>query len=273
MKVQEELKSTRNKYTLMREEVEVQKRKVEDHEQHTFMAEYKAAGLQEEVDSMTEQLKASYDVREVYKACLKEADDIRDQAEQRVSLSISREEDGLKEELWNLRQQMKVVNEEKALAVSRGDGGLERELENLKHQMEVFDEEKGALEASLKAEEVARITAEETINFMQMECQFQCCCCRIAEKHGKEYIHDDGPAAKFGMDSASKEPDIDIINSTTGITYQPPTCSSPLPEQDDNMAERQVEFSPATGTFFSLPESTTSPEVMSPVRLARLPSR
>ena len=268
VKLQEELKSARNKYTLMREEVEVQKRKVEDQEQEIFMAQYKAVGLQEEVeaqklkvedqeqdifmaerranglleeiDGLTEQLKASYDVREVYKETLKVEAAIREDTDQRMSLSRAREEEGL---------------------------------DRLRRKIEIIREEKEAVEINLKVEKGARMTAEETIDFMQMECQFQCCPCRIAEKHHRQYIHDEGPATQSAKNPATIKPAVDPSKSTNPPKYHPPTCSSPILEPDGETAENRIEFSPKTGTFYTLSEPMTSPEEMSPVRLNRLPSR
>ena len=235
VKLQEELKSARNDYTKMKEEMQTQKQLVEEQEQTVAYVQYKAAGLEEDVENLREQMRLSDNVREAYKACLKEEEAIRAEHHEKMDTLRS----------------------------------IEEERDSLKCRMEVVDENREALETSLEAEKAARNSAEKTIDFMQMECQFHCCSCRIAEKHGHQFIHDDGPAAKLTNTSEQKKPIIDLSRSNK---YQPPTCSSPILEHDNDMAEQLLELSPKTGPSFPILEPVTSPEVMSPIRLPRIPT-
>ncbi|KAF1844267.1 uncharacterized protein K460DRAFT_388124 [Cucurbitaria berberidis CBS 394.84] len=159
---------------------------------------------------------------------------------------------------------------------------------------------KGAVELRFIQQELAterrlRERAQDQIDFMKMECQFQCCSCRIAENKGQKYIHDNvyatemqlikmsvpaftPPASNQGDDQMDiiviKQEPIDDERPMT-----PPSEPSMRQEQDldnteqtDNdtvMANSQandpeatVTFSPSTGTFRSIPspvKAITSP--------------
>jgi hypothetical protein len=47
-----------------------------------------------------------------------------------------------------------------------------------------------AVDAELKWEKKLRQRAEEMVHFLQMECQFEICACRVAEKNGKRFVYD-----------------------------------------------------------------------------------
>jgi hypothetical protein len=47
-----------------------------------------------------------------------------------------------------------------------------------------------AVDAELQWEKKLRQRAEEMVHFLQMECQFEICACRVAEKNGKRFVHD-----------------------------------------------------------------------------------
>ena len=46
------------------------------------------------------------------------------------------------------------------------------------------------LRLDLEREKRLRDSANEKVEFMQMECQFQCCSCRVAEHKGLSFVHD-----------------------------------------------------------------------------------
>ena len=47
-----------------------------------------------------------------------------------------------------------------------------------------------AVNAELEWEKKLRQRAEEMVHFLQMECQFEICACRVAERNGKKFVHD-----------------------------------------------------------------------------------
>ncbi|KAJ4373307.1 hypothetical protein N0V83_003601 [Neocucurbitaria cava] len=158
---------------------------------------------------------------------------------------------------------------------------------------------KGAVELRFIQQELAtekrlRERAQDQIEFMKMECQFQCCSCRIAENKGKKYVHDDMYAAEMQRikmsvpaltpPASNHEDDLmdDVIIKQEPVEDErpvtPPSEESMKEEPDDFHAEQndnntilvhpqdsdpeaQVTFSPSTGTFRSVPspvKATTS---------------
>ncbi|KAF2466349.1 uncharacterized protein BDR25DRAFT_77668 [Lindgomyces ingoldianus] len=59
------------------------------------------------------------------------------------------------------------------------------------------------LQQQIISEKRLRERAEEQIDFMKMECQFQCCSCRIADLKGSTFIHDDSYATEMERIKAS----------------------------------------------------------------------
>ncbi|KAI4174030.1 MAG: hypothetical protein LQ343_002594 [Gyalolechia ehrenbergii] len=171
VKLQEEMKTTRKKYTLMREESETQKRRVESKEQETFTAQYQLVGLQGELESTRQAMKVIEEERDALKTSLKQEEVARIAAEGKIGLSPSQGPDEL------------------ATPKKRRGGSLKRNV-----HPEAMDPEEisplDALEEELRFEKKLRARADDLIEFMNMECQFQCCPCRIAEEEGTEYIHD-----------------------------------------------------------------------------------
>lgn len=275
MKLQEELKLARNKYTLMREEVEVQRRKVDGKEQETFAAQYQLVGLQEELDTQRQQMRIAEEEKETLKICLKGEEVARIAAEGKIALPV-------------------LVDGEEFASPKKKRAERRESLKENKDPDVEEDEELMAVQRALDVEMRLRRIAEDQIDFMKMECQFRCCSCRIAEKYGEEYIHDNGPAAQF-IRKASQNPDISKPYSAT-TSHDPfvtepntttiTTASDPCPEpittrpqrsslQPEDSTEGLINFSPTTGTFFTLPPATepTSPEELSPIRPHHFPVR
>ncbi|KAF2010859.1 hypothetical protein BU24DRAFT_427063 [Aaosphaeria arxii CBS 175.79] len=59
------------------------------------------------------------------------------------------------------------------------------------------------LRQELAAEKRLRMRAEDQVDFMKMECQFQCCSCRIADLKGSKYVHDNALTADMELIKAS----------------------------------------------------------------------
>jgi hypothetical protein len=141
------------------------------------------------------------------------------------------------------------------------------------------------LQQELATEKRLRERALDQIDFMKMECQFQCCSCRIAEKKGKAYVHDNTYATemerlKMSVPVYTPPPSSngdDVIDAVV-IKQEPtederpfrqPTKEPPAttPEMDLDSssdattlvrplvseAEPVVSFSPTSGTFRAIP--------------------
>jgi hypothetical protein len=219
--------------------------------------------LGEELQALKEKLSLVEGERDALKTSLKEEEVLRIAAEGQIPLP-SAEDDEHDEFASPVRSPRKPRND------SRQDDDKEN-----------VSPKKGAVELrfiqqELAAEKRARERAEEQIDFMKMECQFQCCSCRIAETRGKHFIHDDSleaemqriksaqpiftpPASNHGDDVMEdiimKQEPIEAERPTTPITEQQPT------KEPDTV----VAFSPSTGTFRSVPSPVKPQPSAAPV--------
>ena len=235
VKLQEELKSARNKYTLMREEVDVQRRKLAAKEQERFAAECQMENLQEELDKLRQQNKIVEAERDALKTSLKEEEVARVAAEGAIPLPPSREGEEFASPGKRSRHQQR-----------------ESLKENIDPEATEVEDELLILKEALQMEKRLRLRADDQVHFMKMECQFQCCSCRLAERQGIEYVHDDS-LAKNISDMASKiaaEYEIPLTDkeTVTGPTQNRPSTPPRQPSQQREPSE-PLTFSPATGTF------------------------
>jgi len=128
------------------------------------------------------------------------------------------------------------------------------------------------LQQELAAERRYRSRAEDQIEFMKMECQFQCCSCRIAENKSKVYVHDNSFAKQMEAIKASvpalTPPASDNGDDMMEIVKDEPVDAkrpfTPPPEvqnsettvvvnPQEEVPEAFIAFSPTTGTFKSIP--------------------
>ena len=250
--MQEELKSARNKYTLMREEVEVQRRKVDAKEQETFAAQNMLVDLQEEIDRLKQQNKVVEGQRDALKTALKGEEVARIAAEGAISLPRNLDDDEFASPKMKGRHQHRESLKEN---VDPEGVGIEDELMALKEE--------------LRMERRVRLRADDQIHFMKMECQFQCCSCRVAERHGMEYVHD-GRFVKQMEDVAPNTVGECVPAPTTMLEHKReevrPSTPPRQPSEQREPSEPLLNFSPATGTFYKAdsPQKLTSLEPLLP---------
>lgn len=264
MKLQEELKSARNKYTLMREEVDVQRRKVNTKEQETFAARYQLVELEKELEKEKQQSKIIEEERDTLRTSLKEKEVARTMIEGAMALPLS----GNGEERASPRTRSRRSESMKE--------NVDPEAPQLQDQLESVREQ-------LRMEKRMRLRANDQVHFMKMECQFQCCSCRIAERQGTKYVHDDtlatqmaGMASKIVEESQkpasgpTTEPlpaQIVQPTPTSAQDQQPSTPPRQSSFQRENTDQDLLTFSPKTGTFYKVPSPTKisrSPPIQAP---------
>ncbi|KAF4545399.1 hypothetical protein BFW01_g10039 [Lasiodiplodia theobromae] len=253
VKMQEELKATRNSLRITQSGLESEKIKCAKREQEAFQAEYKLVGVQEELSKAREQIKTVEEERDALKTSLKEEEVARIAAEGLIALPASRpgEED-------------EFDSPKKTPSKLRVCSGSDKE--NFIPSSPSKNAELKSLHEDLAAERRRRERAEDTVEFMKMECQFQCCSCRMAELNGDNYIHDDTfekEMAKIRTSlPASMTPpisdggDADVDTTTTSKRSVPANVSRPAtPPHSATLSDEQREllFSPSTGTFRSVP--------------------
>ena len=247
MKLQEELKSARNRYTLMREEVDVQRRNVNMKEQENVDIQLQLVNLQEEMERQMQQHQALEEKILEEKA-------VRTEVERGISLPPFRDgEDSVSPKKRSRRRQSMKEN-------------MDPEAPQLQDQLELVKEQ-------LRMEKKLRLRADDHVHFLKMECQFQCCSCRIAESQGVEYVHD-GTFATQMAEVASKiveeheKPDTKLATESipVGFAQSVPSSaqdqpSTPLRQpslQRGNTDQDLLNFSRRTGTFYKAPSPNKS---------------
>lgn len=226
----------------MREEVDVQRRKVDAQEQETFDAQYRLVGLQEEVDKLCQQKTTVEEERDALKTNLKEEEVARIAAEGRIALPKSQEGD-------------EFSSPKKRRSLARKDSLKENVDPESSEEYDMLTE----VRDELKLERRIRQKAEDQIHFMKMECQFQCCSCRIAERLGTEYHHDESQP----KDKIPKAATIEEFHPTTQTPdpfLDPISTPTRTPPPQPNDSEPLIQFSPTTGTFYKTPSPPKPPQ-------------
>lgn len=262
VKTQEELKTSRNRYTLMREEVEVQRRKVERKEQETFTSQYQLVGLQEEVVQAKQQIKVIEEERDALKTNLAQEEVARIAAEGKIALPPAEEP----EEFGSPKRRRRESLKENIDPNTDPNDGLDLDFDTPEAEEEDLLE---SLKGELRAEKRLRKRADGLIEFMKMECQFNCCPCRIAEQQGTRYVHDGRmeeqmkkilakiPKKKPARGAAPTPPPAELSESAPS---SPPKAASPLGQT----TEMLINFSPSTGTSYkqATPAGRDLPELL-----------
>ncbi|KAI9849172.1 MAG: hypothetical protein M1837_005402 [Sclerophora amabilis] len=174
VKLQEDLKSTRNALRVSQSSVEHHKLRADRREQAAFKAEYNIVGVQQELDEVRQQMKKIEEQRDALHASLKEEEIARVAAEGKIALPVSHEDD-------------EFASPRKKPSTRRSLQGPGR---NEDGEYEQGEQQIVKLEQELSWEQDRCEELEEMIHFMHMECQFKCCPCRRAERKGTEFVHD-----------------------------------------------------------------------------------
>ena len=237
--LQEELKTARNRYTLMREEVDVQKRKLAEKEEEAFAAQYRLVGAQEELHVLAQRMKLVEQERDALRTSLKEEEIARIAAEGRIPLPPSTPSDefasprksGLRTPVYT----RETVDKDNAdpFGPDRYDARLEE------------------LQRDLATERRRHIDTQGLIRFMKLECQLHACSCRRAEQQGANYVFDESlpiperrappKSLPYSQTLLTDRGDLLSPFEESVLVRQPATTSPEL--------ETLIEFSPATGTF------------------------
>ncbi|KAJ8108335.1 hypothetical protein OPT61_g8244 [Boeremia exigua] len=216
------------------------------------------ARLGEEMQTLKDRLKLIESERDALKTSLKEEEVLRIAAEGQLALpaATNDEEDEFGSPVRSPRKPRNIQRDDE-------------DKENQSPRKSAVDLR--FLQQELAAERRYRSRAEDQIEFMKMECQFQCCSCRIAENQSKAYVHDNSYAAQMEAIKASVpaltppasdngDDAMDIVTDELADAKRPVT---PPPEEQNSEAtvvvrpqevpEAVIAFSPTTGTFKSIP--------------------
>lgn len=227
----------------MQTNLETERLKASKREQEAFTAQYQLVGAQEEHQKALEQIKVLEEERNSLKTNLKEEEVARIAAEGRIALPPPKDEDD--EDLLQspVRSPFKSPRKLQQRIVNSSDSEKENVMPPKKSMMQLK-----SLQEELVAERRLRQKALDQIDFMKMECQFQCCSCRIAEQRGKHYVHDDNFVSE--MERIKKEvplPDDNMEVDTKDVARE---VEQPVVEPDNK--EDQVAPSPDPATFHTI---------------------
>ncbi|KAH6644731.1 hypothetical protein C7974DRAFT_326460 [Boeremia exigua] len=212
--------------------------------------------LGEEIQTLKDRLKLVESERDALKTSLKEEEVLRIATEGQLALPAATHDE-------ENEFRSPVRSPRKPLALQRDD----EDKENQSPRKSAVDLR--FLQQELAAERHNRARAEDQIEFMKMECQFQCCSCRIAENKSKAYIHDNSYAAQMEAIKASVpaltppasnhgDDAMDIVKDDAKRPFTPPleeqtSEATVVLHPQDIEPEGVIAFSPTTGTFKSIP--------------------
>lgn len=238
-----------------------------------------AAQLGNEMQTLRDMLKSIECERDALKTSLKEEEVMRIAAEGHIPLPTAGadEHDEFGSPVRSPRKQRNVQREDD-------------DKENVAPKKTMV--ELKLLQQELATERRLRERAQDQIDFMKMECQFQCCSCRIAENKGKAFVHDNTYAnemqrIKTSVPVSTPPPSTYEDDAMEGVVvkeepvndgrpFTPPAEPSPTAEADDANMEEPVDstvadqeqvtepeavlaYSPSTGTFRAIPSPVNAP--------------
>jgi hypothetical protein len=177
LKLQEELKSTRNSLRITQSGFDLEKQKLQCKEQERFEMEYQLIPLQEQVERLKQRLEIADQEREALKTTLKEEEVARIAAEGLIALPVS--------EMMDLDL---MSSPRKAASPQKHRGTfdvLEENKENMGAISRKVSESRRVAE-ELERERMRREHVEEMIDFLRLECNFRCCGCRGASRSGHQ---------------------------------------------------------------------------------------
>jgi hypothetical protein len=236
-----------------------------------------AAQFSEELQTLRDVLKSVEVERDALKTSLKEEEVMRIAAEGHIPLPNASAEE-IDDFGSPVRSPRKLRN------VQREDD----DKENVAPKKAMVDLK--LLEQELATERRLRERAQDQIDFMKMECQFECCSCRIAENKGKAYVHDNTYTTemqriKLSVPIHTPPPSHHEEDRIDGVLikqepvhderpFTPPAEDTLATEQETDISdltlhtavlqrtrepEATLAFSPSTGTFRAVPSPVKAP--------------
>jgi hypothetical protein len=250
VKLQEELKAARNALRTSEADIEQEKERSKKREQEAFAARYQLVGVQEELANMIEKVKLVEQERDALRTIAKNEEIARIAAEGQIPLPPPRHDD---EEFASPRKTSKSLPTVSIMS----SASSEEEIEQLR--MELAWERQRADRAYEHAE------------YVQLECQFKCCSCRLAEKKGETFHYT--VVSSIPRTAVKESMEIKNENDHREALYSaPPWEPQKHSAQDTGLPQRTTIFNAAEGVFRTTsPEPEESPWI-SPAKPTTIPS-
>lgn len=283
VKIQEELKHSKNEIKGLKEEVKSEREAKEKAKQEAFERAYALAGLTEELEVLKDKLRSA-ETNHVSEALEARAQHLGLEEPQKEALNDytgpatpesrrpkrSADDSSLTNEADSRSACDPTDTPPKRPRLSDDLGSCE-EKRDTGGAISTPNDSIVALEAELKLERQLRIDAEDMVEFLQMECQFKSCSCRVAETQGAKYIHDHEWSASSVADKEIPESELyknqaaaDHHHESESPPSTPKTVQNPEPadeaappmlqsKTDGAQEQLMLTFSPSTGTFRTVP--------------------
>jgi hypothetical protein len=292
LKLQEELKSTRNSLRITQSGLDMEKRRVQQRDQQTFDAQYQLVAIQEQLDKLRTHLHTVEQEREALKTSLKEEEVARIAAQGMIALPLGLHEDDDLSSPQVRRTRSQPLQKRPASSLSD-------DKENAGVVTKKMVESKVLAEA-LRWETVRREQAEELADFLRLECHFKCCECRSRRDSVQDCsaLREAFSETSRTAEEQSPETHQHLRRSVTLPAADEPAQRTPAPEtspdcppEDQDMADealvdddedlptspstRPTTPPPLTATTIKVPlapSSPLTPSVPHPTTPARLPS-
>lgn len=229
VKLQEELKAVRTQLRKSQSDVDDEKERSNKREQEAFEARYQLVGLQEELTALMEKVKLVEQERDALRTIAKNEEVARIAAEGQLPLPKLSADD-------------EFASPRKASAPLRrvsimSSLASEEEIDHLKQ--------------SLEWERQRADRAFDLVDYMNVECQFKCCSCKVSESTGKRH-HSPSPNA---------------ARTTTQKPLTKQTEATTANEQSDDsdptdLSQPRTIFIPSEGIFRTIsPTLEVSPRI------------
>ncbi|KAE8362284.1 hypothetical protein BDV27DRAFT_131738 [Aspergillus caelatus] len=277
VKAQEELKQARFETKVLKDEVQSEREAKEKAKQEAFERAYTLAGLMEEIEVLKGRLRTAeakshahtlearaqeMHKRDVGRLSLAEGDlaFLQTPTPRRPKRSAEESDDTPLES--RLNHSFAQDTPPKRPRVS--DVTPRNEIQKL-DSLEAKGDSVHELQIQLESERQLRVNAEDMIEFLKVECMFKRCTCRIEEEREKGHIQNttehatkklDGPGEHIDKDEpAGAKPHIEDSPSSPHKSSGQPIESAEEPETENQQQpeETTITFSPATGTFHTIP--------------------
>ncbi|OJJ34902.1 hypothetical protein ASPWEDRAFT_40020 [Aspergillus wentii DTO 134E9] len=279
VKMQEELKHARAEAKMLKEEIQVERESKDKARQEAFERAYALAGLTEELEVLKGRLRSveanshSDNLEAQAKKMNREDIGRMSLAEGDLAMFLTPTprrpkryaEDSVNSPLSRSADQTPVQQTPpKRQRLSDVTVHPEEDTAELDAQQDII----GELKDVLKHEKRLRIYAEDMVHFLQMECEFKRCACRLMEGGEADHTHEI-EATNVHENEVTENPESDGNHATlesNQAQHLDPAGSTPVPtspavdaepavkkEKDEQNQEPVITFSPVTGTFRAFP--------------------
>ena len=241
LKLQETLRDTQKRLQVSKIDHATDVQKADQFEQEATDAKCALMALQQDIGKLREQFAVLEQEKEALKTNLKEEEVARIAAEGQIALPSTHDDDS---DLFSSPQKPSSPKKQQLEPLSDDKENIGVVTKKM------FDTRK--LQEELEAERLKKVAAEELVEFLRMECAFECCECKTAARHGRalqvsmdeilvssiEKMKSDIASILTLPASESGEDQMDVENTHTSAGAEESTQEThPADEMDHEMGE------------------------------------